>query len=88
MMCPLPSCYNNSVHFTVFEKTQKSLIQHLASQTVLPDRSILKEKKLVENSKILIRPFSVIFKLCVIILRHQISVSFQYFKLYYKVPDV
>ena len=45
MMCPLP-CYNNSVHFTVFEKTQKSLIQHLASQTVLPDRSILKEKKI------------------------------------------
>ena len=87
MMCPLP-CYNNSVHFTVFEKTQKSLIQHLASQTVLPDRSILKEKKLVENSKILIRHFCVIFKLCVIILRHQISVSFQYFKLHYKVPDV
>ena len=44
MMCPLP-CYNNSVHFTVFEKTQKSLIQHLATQTVLPDRSILNKDK-------------------------------------------
>ena len=32
------------------------------SQTVLPDRSILMEQKLVENAKI--QKFSIIFKLC------------------------